>query len=299
MNSMDLNFIKYPKNWFAANDKVCSDKQMVTDRQEEILPENGNTSELSKPGVGPIVDNETVPSEIEMGMKMENESTATENTDDSTIKPKAENDQKMLAVFDAIRTLFQKQDQLLENQQRLSENIHILKDELVRVNEKQANTIQKQHNAALKFQEDVIFKTQKGLIMELIGIADNIQMMIEDKESDPEYDLLGAVKDLAKWVDASLNNNSVKRFKDTEQDNTVYNRKRQELVEKEITDNPEENNTYKTLHPGYEWTLPYLVINSDVQLLRIIEENRMPKMFSFVIRPEEIVKLIYKENITE
>ena len=132
--------------------------------------------------------------------------------------------------------------------------------------------------------------------MELIGIADNIQMLIEDKENNSDYDLLEAVKDLGKWVDASLRSNSVKRFIDVNQDNKVYNRKRQELVEKQFTENQEKDNTYRSLHPGYEWTLPYLVINSEVQLQRILDENHSPQMFTFVIRPEEVAKLVYKDK---
>ncbi|MBP3373992.1 MAG: hypothetical protein J6L60_05645 [Bacteroidaceae bacterium] len=171
-----------------------------------------------------------------------------------------------------------------------------LQDKVGNVLEAQERTIQKQHNAALKFQEDVIYKTQKSLIMELIGIADNIRMIIQNSETDTDYDLLGAVKDLEKWVDASLNNNSVRKFQDVDLDSTTMNRKRQVLVNKEETNIVEEHNTYKTVSPGYEWSIPYLVINSEVQLGKILEDNNVPQLFSYVVRPEEIVKLEYKEN---
>lgn len=212
----------------------------------------------------------------------------------------SENFPYLNAVLETLNDICMNQNKLMKGQKVLDDNIRMLHESSMTVIEKQEDTIQKQHNAALKFQEDVLFKIQKNLIMELIGIADNIQMMIENKESNPDYDLLEAIKDLSRWVDASLCSNSVKKFADAGQDNTVFNRKRQELVEKETTDNPGEHNTYKTLRCGYEWTLPYLVVNSDVQLQRILDENRSPKMFSFVIRPEEIVKLIYrKENETK
>ena len=171
-----------------------------------------------------------------------------------------------------------------------------LQDKVGNVLEAQERTIQKQHNAALKFQEDVIYKTQKSLIMELIGIADNIRMIIQNSETETDYDLLGAVKDLEKWVDASLNNNSVRKFQDVDLDSTTMNRKRQVLVNKEKTNNEEEHNTYKTVSPGYEWSIPYLVINSEVQLDKILGDNNAPQLFSYVIRPEEIVKLEYREN---
>lgn len=171
-----------------------------------------------------------------------------------------------------------------------------VQDKVGNVLEAQERTIQKQHNAALKFQEDVIYKTQKSLIMELIGIADNIRMIIQNSETEIDYDLLGAVKDLEKWVDASLNNNSVRKFQDVDLDSTTMNRKRQVLVNKEETDIEEQHNTYKTVSPGYEWSIPYLVINSEVQLDKILEDNNVPQLFSYVVRPEEIVKLEYKGN---
>jgi hypothetical protein len=41
------------------------------------------------------------------------------------------------------------------------------------------------------------------------------------------------------------------------------------------------------------------VVNSEVQLKKILEENAAPQMFTYVIRPEEIVKLEYSENNKE
>lgn len=221
------------------------------------------------------------------------------DADNDIVKSKSEEDFESLPLFsihEMLKELLEGQNKLMKNQQILNSNLNSLREGLLKVTEKQEEIIKKQHNAALKFQEDVLYKIQKNLIMELIGIADNIQMLIEDKENNSDYDLLEAVKDLGKWVDASLRSNSVKRFIDVDQDNKVYNRKRQELVEKQVTENQEEDNTYRSLHPGYEWTLPYLVINSEVQLQRILDENHSPQMFTFVIRPEEVAKLVYKDK---
>lgn len=221
------------------------------------------------------------------------------DADNDIVKSKSEEDFESLPLFsihEMLKELLEGQNKLMKNQQILNSNLNSLREGLLKVTEKQEEIIKKQHNAALKFQEDVLYKIQKNLIMELIGIADNIQMLIEDKENNSDYDLLEAVKDLGKWVDASLRTNSVKRFIDVDQDNKVYNRKRQELVEKQVTENQEEDNTYRSLHPGYEWTLPYLVINSEVQLQRILDENHSPQMFTFVIRPEEVAKLVYKDK---
>lgn len=171
---------------------------------------------------------------------------------------------------------------------------------MAQVIERQECIIQQQHNAALKFQEDVLYKLQKNLIMELIDISDNIRMILHDYEQQPDYDLLSAVKSLNEWVDATLKNNSIRRYQDTLVNNNVLDRKRQNLVDKQTVADESLNNTYITERPGYEWSIPYLVVNSDVQLQKILDENKTAKMFSFVIRPEEVIKLEYrKEEIIE
>lgn len=209
----------------------------------------------------------------------------------SVMRKKLDSMQNVVAVMvEALQTSIIKQNELGHSSQAM-------KEELLKVVEQQEITIQKQHNAALKFQEDVIYKTQKNLIMELIGISDNIRMILHNKEMDSEYDLLEGVKELEQWVDASLSNNSIRRYQDTGLDNTTLNRKRQELVDREETNNPLEDGTYRTVAPGYVWSVPYLVINSDVQLEKILKENDVPGIFSYVIRPEEVVKLKYNKNL--
>lgn len=166
-----------------------------------------------------------------------------------------------------------------------------------KVIEQQEITIQKQHQSTTRFQEDVLYKIQKNLIMELIEIADNIRMMLQDQQKEQNYDtLLAAVKGLEEWVNASLSNNSVRSYRDTNECPTILNRKRQEVVDTESTDNPDMDNVYVSERPGYIWTMPYLVVNSEVQLQHILKENERPQTFSFVIRPEEVIKLKYKEE---
>ena len=208
-------------------------------------------------------------------------------------------DEKFNSLYQAIELLRNSQQQVLKNQADTAKEALTEKEKITVIAEKQEETIQKQHNSLLKFQEDVIYKIQKNLIMELIGISDNIRMMIQNKENDADYDLLEEVRKLGEWVDASLSNNSVRKYQDADIDNTVFNRKRQELVDKEETSDENKHKTYKTIAPGYVWTLPYLVVNSDVQLKKILEENGSPQMFSYVIRPEEIVELVYKNKTEE
>lgn len=208
-------------------------------------------------------------------------------------------DEKLNSLYQTIELLGNSQQQILKNQVDMAKEGLTEKEKIAVIAEKQEETIQKQHNSLLKFQEDVIYKIQKNLIMELIGISDNIRMMIQNKENDADYDLLEEVRKLGEWVDASLSNNSVRKYQDADIDNTVFNRKRQELVDKEETSDENKHKTYKTIAPGYVWTLPYLVVNSDVQLKKILEENGSPQMFSYVIRPEEIVELVYKNKTEE
>ena len=40
--------------------------------------------------------------------------------------------------------------------------------------------------------------------------------------------------------------------------------------------------------------MPYLIINSDIQLKKALEDA--PKSFEFIIRPEEVVKYKYQKS---
>lgn len=189
-------------------------------------------------------------------------------------------------------------ERLTQTTQQTTQMVRLAANELAKnfanVIEQQEITIQKQHQSTTKFQEDVLYKIQKNLIMELIEIADNIRMMLQDQKKERNYDtLLESVKSLEEWVNATLSNNSVRSYRDTDESPTTLNRKRQEVVDTETTDNPALNNMYISERPGYVWTMPYLVVNSDVQLQNILKENERPQTFSFVIRPEEVIKLKY------
>lgn len=191
----------------------------------------------------------------------------------------------------------QKAGNTLQSNAGVSHNILERLDQLTGLNkviESQESIIQKQHDAAVKYNEDVIYKTQKSLIMEMIGIADHIRMIIENKREDESYDLMDGLLDLEKSVAASLSNNSVRKFSEAKSDDSNLNRKRQTVIGRERTSDEGLDNHYKSVTPGYEWTMPYLVVNSEVKLHKILEENGLPQTFSFVIRPEEVVKLSYR-----
>ena len=203
-------FRKKIQDWFNAND---NDNNTIIDNEnmekhEEKVTDDEALSET-------LVDDELKEEKVSFN----------EDESNSIVKSKSDEELETLPLFsihEMLKELLDGQNKLMKSQQILNSNLNSLREGLLKVTEKQEEIIKKQHNAALKFQEDVLYKIQKNLIMELIGIADNIQMLIEDKENNSDYDLLEAVKDLGKWVDASLRSNSVKRFIDVNQDNKVY-----------------------------------------------------------------------------
>jgi molecular chaperone GrpE (heat shock protein) len=266
---------------------------IIREDAEEVIPVN----EVECPESQPEIENDEVES-VEADAVSAEEEIPTED------KPAEETLEQLLNSFsDMIQNeMHTVAEALVEsisdkiNKTSLSFSSRI-KDEFTNTLEKQENTIQKQHQTITKFQEDLLYKLQKPLIMEIIGIADNIRMIIQEHEKSNDYgSLLEAVKDLEKWVEATLSNNSVHSFRDSEQSDTELNRKRQEVIDTEDTDDPEKNNTYISERPGYLWTMPYLVINSDVQLEKIVRENAQPQMFTYVIRPESLIKLKYRKD---
>ena len=163
--------------------------------------------------------------------------------------------------------------------------------------EKQEETIRRQSQTISKFQDDLLYKVQKPLIMEMVEIADNIRLILNDNEvvENKDFDsLIGRVKKLSDWVDASLSNNSVRRYSLTTESPATLDRKKQEVIDVEFTDDPSKDSTYFTERPGYIWTMPYLIINSDIQLKKALEDA--PKSFEFIIRPEEVVKYKYQKS---
>lgn len=161
----------------------------------------------------------------------------------------------------------------------------------------QEQTIRKQHESIARFQNDLLLKSQKDLIMEMIGIADQIQYTLEDQRVEPNYEkLVEDVKNLSEWVEASLNTVAVRKYIDTEDGKTELDRKRQEVTAVVPTEKEEEDGVLKHQTPGYIWAMPWLIVNTEVQLQNLMEENRKAKMFEFVLRPEQMVRLKYEQK---
>ena len=168
------------------------------------------------------------------------------------------------------------------------------KDELL---DKQEETIRRQSQTISKFQDDLLYKIQKPLIMEMVEIADNIRLILNDKEIIENKDfeaLIDRIEKLEDWVTASLSNNSVRRYSLTSESPSSLDRKKQEVIDVEFTNDPSKDATYFTERPGYIWSMPYLIINSEIQLKKALEDA--PKSFEFIIRPEEVVKYKYQKS---
>ena len=219
--------------------------------------------------------------------------------DHSCIEPSSE----AKAYSNLLKEIDMLREELTFSNKGVIKAVNDLKQELIEKTDligKQEEIIKKQSQTISKFQDDLLYKIQKPLIMELIEISDNINMILNDKDLDNQEDfsaLKERVRSLYEWVNASLSNNSVKRYSLTSEFPDKMDRKRQEVIDIEYTNDPSKDATYYTERPGYIWSMPYLIINSDIQLKKALEEA--PKSFEFIIRPEEIIKYKYQVNPDE
>lgn len=151
--------------------------------------------------------------------------------------------------------------------------------------------VKMQHDQLIQFKEDLVWRAQKNLVLEIIGIADNLRMLLQKQEEHADYaELLDDTKGLLGWVNSALANNGVSSFCDTLADNTKFDGKRQTIVESVPAADGQTVDTYESELPGYEWLMPFIVIDNDVHLQNVLGENQRPKSLGFVIRKEEVVK---------
>lgn len=159
----------------------------------------------------------------------------------------------------------------------------------------QSLIIQKQHESIVRFQNDVLYKSQKDLIMELIGIADQIKFTLIDQQVEQNYSLLlDSVQQLGEWVEGSLNAVAVRKFIEKDTDGKTLDRRRQEVVEVQTTLKVEEDGTLKSLLPGYIWAMPLV---GSVETMQI--DDGKARKFEFVIRPEQMARMKYEEILEE
>ncbi len=157
---------------------------------------------------------------------------------------------------------------------------NIVEDQYKVINEQDA-IIKKQHERIIQYENDVIYKTQKDLIMELIGIADQLRYTLNDFAIEKDFDsLYKSIGDLTEWVDGSLQAVGVRKSVSVDDE---FDRKRQEIVETQETELPDKDGKIESILPGYIWSVP-MVGSNDVQ-----DEER-PKTYEFMIRPEQVVR---------
>jgi hypothetical protein len=91
---------------------------------------------------------------------------------------------------------------------------------------------------------------------------------------------------MREWVDGSLQTIGVRKFENKVSDE--LDRKKQEVVEIQDTDNGDEDGKFKSILPGYIWTIP-MVGNEDKT-----ERTNSPQTYEFIIRPEQVAHLKFK-----
>ena len=189
---------------------------------------------------------------------------------------------------------------LLPNQANTKENLDTIINEIQSLQQKigsqntiieeQTAIIKKQHERIIQYENDVIYKTQKDLIMELIGIADQLRYTLNDYASEKDFDsLYKSIGDLTEWVDGSLQAVGVRKSVSTDNE---FDRKRQEIVETQETELSEKDGKIESLLPGYIWSVPMVGSNE-------VQGEERPKTYEFMIRPEQVARLRYVKPVDE
>ena len=206
-------------------------------------------------------------------------------------------DDQIQKVIDAVRSSIANQKRIIEllsaQTQYITQSIQTQNDTI----QQQNGTIEKQHETIVRFQNDVLLKSQKDLIMELIGIADNVNAILASQKEHQDYDkLLEDVSQLALWVDKSLETAAVRSFSDASH-SKVFNPHRQEVKENIPVTHPEEDGQTVSIQKGYVWSIPWLIVNSEVQLQNIVRDNPEARTFQFVLRPELVARKKYDNDL--
>lgn len=168
-----------------------------------------------------------------------------------------------------------------------------IKEQLRRLSDAQEQTIREQneligrlHECIIKYGNDVLFKSQKELIQELIQLADQVHLSIEDQKKEPNYQsLLDSMVQMGQWIDSALSMAKVRRFDSGDKQFSEFDSKKQEVIDTVETSNPSEDGCYKSELPGYVWTIPF--VGSVEKMM----SGGAPQKFEFVCRPEQVVKL--------
>lgn len=151
-----------------------------------------------------------------------------------------------------------------------------------------SGTINKLQDCITRYQNDVLFKAQKELLEDMIQLSDQVRYNVLEQTQNKNYDsLLESMKQIGKWIDASLERSKMHKFEDCSDGNTAIDKKRQEVVEVVETENAEKEGCFVSRQPGYLWTIPF------VGSVETMLSGNAPQTFEFVFRPEQVAKLKY------
>ena len=180
---------------------------------------------------------------------------------------------------------------ILETIQTELSRLSQVQDTVIREN---SSIIQKQHDSLLRYDNDLLYKTKIPLLKEVIVIADQIKQISDDQKTTADYaKLIEDVNALLDWVDATLQTESVRKFEYAKMLTSRFDSKYQEIVETQYTLKKEEDGLYKTMLPGYFWTIP--MVGSSIPQ----SADNSPKSFEFILRHEQVVRLKYKPEHIE
>ena len=187
---------------------------------------------------------------------------------------------------------------IINKQSDMNDTLNSVLNELTRLAQIQETTIreknaiiQKQHDSLLRYDNDLLYKTKIPMLREVIDIADQIKQIADDQEEKADFPkLLEDIHALGDWVDATLQTESVRKFEFSKNSTSKFDPKYQEIVETQYTSKKEDDGLYKTMLPGYFWTIP--MVGSSTQG----PTDNSPRSFEFVLRHEQVVRLKYKPN---
>ena len=183
-------------------------------------------------------------------------------------------------------------------QERISNSLNNVLSEISRLAQAQETTlrensltIQKQHDSLLRYDNDLLYKSKNHLINEIIGIADQLKQIADDQKIKSDFSkLMEDVEALEEWVNGTLQTESVRKYEFAKQDPKKFDPKYQEMVETRYTTKIEEDGTYKTILPGYFWTIPMVSSNATQSV------DNSPKSFEFILRHEQVVRMNFRQD---
>lgn len=164
--------------------------------------------------------------------------------------------------------------------------------------EKQQLIIQRQQDAIQRFQTDQSLKIKKPLLMGLIDLADNLRILYQDYTEKEEIDykeVVNEFKTLENRIDSLLEDHDVRKFNAT-LESDEYDRTRQDIVDKKQVEDSTLDGRVLSEQPGYTWTAPYLIIESETQLAKEEKKNDIPQKYTYILRPEQVIKCIVKKK---